>query len=67
MRLNFIRIWGKTHVLPFQSQHAISFYHIFKNKFNHTQSIIIPIYKSNQSGIWEFIWMLLGVVDCIEF
>ena len=50
MRLNFIRTWCKTHVLPFQSQHVTSSYLIFKNKHNHTQSILIPIYKSNQTG-----------------
>ena len=33
-RLNSIRTWCKTHVLPLQSQHATSFYHIFKNKYN---------------------------------
>ena len=49
MRLiNSIRTWCKTYVLPLQSQHAISSYHIFKNKHNHTPSILIPIYKSNQ-------------------
>ena len=36
MRLNSVRMWYKTHVLPFQSQHATSSYHIFKNKLNHT-------------------------------
>ena len=46
--INSIRMWFKTHVLPFQFQHATSSYHIFKNKHNHTQSILIPIYKSNQ-------------------
>ena len=50
MRLNFIRMWCKTHVLPLQFQHATSSYHIFKNEHNHTQSILIPIYKSNQIG-----------------
>ena len=47
-RLNSIRTWCKTHVLPLKSQHATSSYHIFKNKYNHTQSILIPIYRSNQ-------------------
>ena len=47
-RLNSIRMWYKTYVLSFQSQHATSSYQIFKNKHNYTQSIIIPIYKSNQ-------------------
>ena len=36
MRLNSIKTWCNTHVLPLQSQHAISSYHIFKNKHNHT-------------------------------
>ena len=53
MRLHYIRTWYKTHVLPLQSQHATSSYHIFKNKHNYTKSILIPIYKSNQ------IWSLL--------
>ena len=40
----------KTHVLTFQSQNVLLSYYIFKNKQNHTQSILIPIYKSNQTG-----------------
>ena len=39
-RLNFIKTWCKIHIILLQSQHATSFYHIFKNKHNHTQSII---------------------------
>ena len=50
MRLNSIRAWCKTHVLPLQSQYVTSSYHIFKNEYNYTQSILIPIYKSNQIG-----------------
>ena len=30
------------------SQHTTLSYYIFKNKHNHTQSILIPIYKSNK-------------------
>ena len=48
--LNSIRTWCKTHILSLKSQHTTSSYHIFKNKHNHTQSILIPIYKSNQIG-----------------
>ena len=48
-RLNFVKILCKTHILPFQSQHNTSSIHIFKNKYNYTQSILIPIYKSNQN------------------
>ena len=48
MRLNSIRTWCKTHILLFQSQHFISSYYIFKNKYNHTLSNLIPIYKSNK-------------------
>ena len=43
-------MWCKTHVLPLQSQHVTSFYHIIKNKYSHTQSILILIYKFNQVG-----------------
>ena len=50
MRLNSIKTWCNTHVLPLQSQYATSSYYIFKNKYSHTQSILIPIYKSNQIG-----------------
>ena len=50
MRLNSIRMWCKTHVLSLQFQHATSSYHIFKNEHKHIQSILIPIYKSNQIG-----------------
>ena len=52
MRLNSVKIWGKSLILPFQSQHVILSYYIFKNKHNHTQSILILIYiyiyKSNK-------------------
>ena len=65
MRLNSIRTWCKTHILPLQSQHATSFYHIFKNKHNHTQSTLIPIYKTNEIG--NFIEMLCDMVGCIEY
>ena len=34
-RLNFVRMWCKTHVLTLKSQYDTSFYHIFKNKHNH--------------------------------
>ena len=42
-RLNSIRMWRKTQVLPFQSQYATSSYYIFKNMHNHTQLILIHI------------------------
>ena len=58
MRLNYVSMWCKTHVLPHQFQHATLSYHIFKNKCNHTQSILIPIYKSNHIG---------SLLRCIEF
>ena len=47
-RLNSVKMWCKTHVLSIQSQHTTSSYYMFKNKYNNTQSILIPIYKSNQ-------------------
>ena len=50
LRLNSIRTQCKIHVLPLLSQHGTSSYHIFKNKHNYTQSILIPIYKSNHIG-----------------
>ena len=34
-------MWCKTHVLPLQSKYVTSSYHIFKNKHNHAQSILI--------------------------
>ena len=43
-------MWCKTHVLPLQSQHVTSFYHIIKNKYSYIQSILIPIYKFNKIG-----------------
>ena len=46
-RLNLVRMWCKTQILPLQSQHATSPYYILKNMHNHTQSFIIPIWKSN--------------------
>ena len=49
-RLNSIKMWCKTHVLLLQFQHITSSYLIFKNKYNHTQSILIHIHKSNQIG-----------------
>ena len=52
MRLDSIRIWCKNHIFPLKSQHVTSSYHIFKNKHNHTQSIIIPIYKSTKLEIY---------------
>ena len=45
--LNSTRMWCKTQVLLLQSQHATSSYYILKNRHNHTQSILIPIWKSN--------------------
>ena len=48
MRLNSVRMWCKTHVLPLKSQHVTLSYYIFKNKYNHTQSILIFIFKSTQ-------------------
>ena len=35
-RVNFVRMWCKTQILPLQSQHATLSYHIFMNKHNHT-------------------------------
>ena len=64
-RLNSLRTCYKTHVLLFQSQHATSFNYMFKNKHNHTQSTLIPIYKTNEIG--NFIEMLCDMVGCIEF
>ena len=52
MRLDYIRTWYKTHIFPLKSQHATSSYYIFKNKHNHTQSIIILIYKSTKLEIY---------------
>ena len=43
MRLNSIRIWRGTQVLPFKFQYATSLYYILKNRHNHTQSILIHI------------------------
>ena len=64
-------MWCKTHVLPLQSQHVTSSYHIFKNKYNYTQSIIILIYKFNQLGVyWDVIrcgkmyWILRKMSMC---
>ena len=58
LRLNSVRTWYKIHILPLQSQYVTSSYHIFKNKHNCTQSILIPIYKSNHIG---------SLLRCIEF
>ena len=38
----------KTHILPLKFQYVTSFYHIFKNKHNHTQLILIPIIQSKK-------------------
>ena len=35
-RVNFVRMWCETQILPLQSQHATLSYHIFMNKHNHT-------------------------------
>ena len=43
-------MWRKTYASPLQSQYATSSYHIVNNKHNLTQSILIPIYKSNKIG-----------------
>ena len=37
-RLNSVRMWCKTYILPLKSQYVTLSYHIFKNKHNHTQS-----------------------------
>ena len=38
---------GKTQVLPIQFQLGTSSYYILKNRHNHTQLILILIWKSN--------------------
>ena len=48
-------MWYQTHVLPLQFQYATLSYHIFKNKYNHTQSILrkSPIVSLNFCTIWK--------------
>ena len=48
-------MWYKTHVLPLQFQYPTLSYHIFKNKHNHTQSILrkSPTVSLNFCTIWK--------------
>ena len=48
-------MWYKTHVLPLQFQYATLSYHIFKKKYNHTQSILrkSPPVSLNFCTIWK--------------
>ena len=39
-------MWCQTQVLSLQSQHVTSSYNILRDRHNHTQSILIPIWKS---------------------
>ena len=48
-------MWYKTHVLSLQFQYATLSYYIFKNKHNHTQSILrkSPTVSLNFCTIWK--------------
>ena len=80
MRLNSIRMWCKTHVLLFQFQHAILFYHIYiyisdaaEDCWNHGENLLLlgvnTVSTESYSDLSWLLWTvktftILATVTC---